>query len=121
MPRPGVTMLRHGVTLVAQRLGVAIGLHFDSGAAIAEIPRLTAGSRSKRPHLERHRVARVNVKCRSIRSMNRGRKIVCRVLAEDLHRGDVKPDASSRIGNLQNFAVSARLLITAFYPRAFGG
>src|SRR5262245_21505305 len=121
MPRTRITMLRHGVTIFAEGPGISIGLHFDSGAAIAKVPRLTAGGRSKRPHFECHRVARVNAKGRRIRSMNRGRKIVCLVLPEDLHRGDVIRDASTPIDNLQNFAVSARLLVMAFHTRAFGG
>src|SRR5262245_48668316 len=64
----GVTMLRHGVTIFAERFRVAVGLHFHLGGAIAEIPGLTAGSRAKCPHFECHRVVRVNAERRSVRS-----------------------------------------------------
>src|SRR5438034_11589498 len=87
IPGPGVTMLRYGVTIFAERLGVAVGLRFSSGAAIAEIPRLITGSRSKRSHLECHRFASADAERRSIGSMNCGREIICLVLAENLHGG----------------------------------
>ena len=43
MARLGITMLRHGVTIFAERLGVAVGLHFNSGAArVTSLGELTA-------------------------------------------------------------------------------
>src|SRR5205814_1868956 len=98
----------------------SIRMHLDARAAIAKIPSLAAKRRSKCPYFESDRITGPNAKRRRIRGVNGGRKIVRLPAREDLHNRHIVSRASPPIDDFQQFAVSARFLITPFHARSFG-
>src|SRR5438128_653075 len=89
MARLGKAMDGFGVALGVVGLGVAVRSHLHWLAVVAKIPGLVADIRAERPHLERHRIARVDVEGRSIAGVDCRRELLLLIFVEDLYDGEI--------------------------------
>src|SRR5262245_42624182 len=118
MPRLRVTVDRRGRAVRGARFGISLRGIVHPRTAVAEVPRLVADWRAKRPHFERQRIAASDSECWSIGGVDGGRELVLLILVEDLHRREIVVDSCVGVRHLEDFAVTPGLLISALDLRS---
>src|SRR6516162_7794431 len=101
------------VTVLGKGDNIAVALHLDPGAAVAEIPRLHAVRGPEGADHECDRIARLDAECWIIHGMDGRRQLFSLALCQHVDYGKIVIDAAASLGDLQDLAVDPGLGVDA--------
>ena len=108
-----VTVGGNSIALRIVTFAVAVGLDGNRRAAVAEVPGLTPGHIAECPNLEGNLVTRLDAEGGVIGGMNSGRQLIGMVFVDNLDNGKVIVGSAGSVGNPEDLAVSAGLVVSS--------
>ena len=111
-----IGVFRDGVAVLGVLDDIAVGLHGHLGTAVAEIPGLLSSGRAKSAHLESNLITGLYALSRIVNRMHRGRNLLglaWLLPVHDLNDGEIICGIAFAVGDLQDFAVGAGLVVGA--------